>query len=408
MAGRWSGLLRSGFGPPDFRRLAAASSFSGAGMSGEQVILGLLVYRITDSSAWVGTSLAAYYLPLFIAGTLAGAAADRFDRRTLIRGLEICHCVALAAVAGVIAAGLGTLAMMMAISVVLGSLRASTQPLRVSYVYDLFGRTAIVSALGRINLAVRFGHLVGALAAGRITEAAGADAAFLVLAAGHAVAWLLVCRLRSAGQASVSPSERVPIRRNLAEYLNELAVNRTLTMLVLLTAAVELFGFSFQTGVPELAADRLELGADGLGDLNAARAAGGVAASLVLSAGLGPLHRPGRLYIGVILVFGLGMILLGSADSFLWALAALFLVSAMATASDVLTQSMVQMSVPNALRGRAMGAWSLAIGISPLGHIEMGLLIGALGLAGAYAANGAVLILLSVGIALCLPALRRL
>jgi len=128
----------------------------------------------------------------------------------------------------------------------------------------------------------------------------------------------------------------------------------------------------------------------------------------MLSAGLGPLHRPGRLYIGVILVFGLGMILLGSADSFPWALAALFLVSAMATASDVLTQSMVQMSVPNALRGRAMGAWSLAIGISPLGHIEMGLLIGSLGLAGAYAVNGSVLILLSVGVALGLPALRRL
>ena len=46
---------------------------------------------------------------------------------------------------------------------------------------------------------------------------------------------------------------------------------------------------------------------------------------------------------------------------FEFALLALLLVAVLATCSDVLTQSMMQLSVPNKLRGRAMGSWILAV-----------------------------------------------
>ena len=68
-----------------------------------------------------------------------------------------------------------------------------------------------------------------------------------------------------------------------------------------------------------------------------------------------------------------------------------------AVASDVLTQSMMQLAVPGALRGRAMGAWQVAVGFSPIGHLEMGLLAGAVGTAGALLLNGAALVLVAIG-----------
>jgi hypothetical protein len=239
-------------------------------------------------------------------------------------------------------------------------------------------------------------------------EAFGAPAAFLTLATGHTVAWLLVGRLQSPGRASVAAAERAPIRRNLMEYLDELRRNRILLMLVLLTASVEMFGFSFQTGLPQLAAGRFDVGADGLGQLQAARAAGGVAASLILTLGLTWLARSGRAYLGVIVLFGFGLLAVSVSHHFSLAMAALFLVSGMATASDILTQSMLQLSVPNALRGRAMGAWSLAIGISPVGQMEMGFLIGWLGLSTAFAINGSVLIAIALVVAITVPSLRKL
>ena len=90
------------------------------------------------------------------------------------------------------------------------------------------------------------------------------------------------------------------------------------------------------------------------------------------------------------------------------ALVALVGVAMMATASDILTQSMVQLSVPNHLRGRAMGAWTLAIGSAPLGHLEMGYLIGAFGLGGALLGNGMVLLVTGVFVLIAIPRLRQL
>ena len=392
----------------DFRRLWTAQIFSAAGMAGEQVILGLLVYRLTGSSEWVATSLAAYYMPLFVAGTLSGAVADWMDRRRMLRFLELGFITAQVSIAAALAAGFDALWMIISASAVLGALRAMHQPVRVSYAYDLIGGKAIVTALGTLNLGLRSGQLMGSLAAGTVMELAGASAAFLALAGGHALSWFLVTTLQSAGRASVAPADRAPIRRNLAEYLGELRRNRILLMLVLLTASVELFGFSFQSGLPELAEDRFNVGAVGLGQLQASRAAGGVAASLILTLGLAWLARPGRAYLGVIAIFGFAMIGVSISHNFGLAMAALFVVSGMATASDILTQSMLQLSVPNALRGRAMGAWSLAIGISPVGQMEMGLLIGAFGLSAAFAFNGTMLITLAVVVAITVPSLRRL
>jgi MFS family permease len=393
---------------PDFQRLWTASIFSAVGMAGEQVILGLLVYRITGSSQWVGISLAAYYMPLFIAGTLAGAVADWMDRRRLLKMLELGFIIVQLGIASALAGGLDTLWMIIGASVMLGALRAMHQPVRVSYAFDLIGGKTIVTAIGTLNLGLRSGQFVGSLAAGGVMEAFGAPTAFLTLAISHAIAWLLVSRLQSPGRASVAAAERAPILRNLIEYLDELRRNRILLMLVLLTASVEMFGFSFQTGLPQLAVGRFDVGADGLGQLQAARAAGGVVASLMLTLGLTWLAQSGRAYLGVIFLFGFGLLAVSVSHHFGLAMAALFLVSGMATASDILTQSMLQLSVPNALRGRAMGAWSLAIGISPVGQMEMGFLIGWLGLGAAFAINGSALIAIALVVAITVPSLRKL
>ena len=62
-------------------------------MSGEQVVLSLLVFRTTGSSAWVGVVLALYYLPSLVAGVLGGAIADWMDRRRRLRRCELTLCL---------------------------------------------------------------------------------------------------------------------------------------------------------------------------------------------------------------------------------------------------------------------------------------------------------------------------
>jgi hypothetical protein len=84
------------------------------------------------------------------------------------------------------------------------------------------------------------------------------------------------------------------------------------------------------------------------------------------------------------------------------------MVAGLVTASDVLSQSMMQLSVPNHLRGRAMGFWVFAIGSAPLGHLEMGALAATLGADGALLVNGAMLICVGILAAVAVPRLRKL
>ena len=393
------------FRHPDYLRLWAGSAGNNLGMAGEQVILGLLVFEITASTAWVGTTLALYYLPLFIFGVLSGTLADWMDRRTLLRRIEIAIALNLLAFAGLAAIGHLPLGLLLLFTLLSGSLRAMHQPVRISYAYDVVGGEQLVAGLGLLNLAGRLGQLIGALLIGSVLERLGTSAAFLTLGVVHLGSFSLFCRLQSMGTAT--RGDRTPIIRSLREFFQEMGSNRVLLMLVVLTASVEVFGFSFATVLPELASAQFGLGAEGLGVMHATRAIGGLLAGLAL-AGLTAPRRRGLIYLALIYAFGASLILLGLAGSLSLALAALLLVAALATGSDVLTQSMIQLSVPNRLRGRAMGAWVLAIGTAPLGHLEMGALAVALGAGGALFANGAALVALGLVTTIAVPRLRRL
>jgi predicted MFS family arabinose efflux permease len=393
------------FASADFRRLLIAAGFNQVGMSGEQLMLGLLVFQITNSTAWVGAALALYALPNLVFGILSGAIADWLDRRTLLRILDFTTAICMTLFAGLLALGFESLWLILAYTVIGGSLRALYSPARMSYAYDIVGGAHVVAGLGLLNLGTRVGQLAGAVAAGIAMQYLGASIAFLFLAASHLVALAWLMKLRSAGDSA--PTERAPIGQGLREFFVELRNNRSLLTLVLVTAAVEVFGFSFSTVLPELATNRFDVGAQGLGLMHSARAIGGVLASLAL-AGMTGFERRGMAFLAVLYAFGISLVLFSAAGQFAAALLALLLVAVLATSSDVLTQSMMQLSVPNKLRGRAMGSWILAVGASPLGHLQMGVLAVSFSVGGALLFNGGALIVVAILATVAAPRLRRL
>ncbi len=389
----------------DFQKLCGGSAFNSMGMSGEIVIIGILAFEITQSSAWVGIALALYYLPMLVLGLLSGVIADWMDRRTLIRRVELAIVVNLLIFSVMIPMAPTELWLILAFAVVSGSIRDAAFAARISYAYDLVGSHNVVAGLSLLNLASRCGQLIGALVTGAVLHRFDTSAAILCLASAHLVAFILLSRLRSAGIVAAEP--RVPIGQNLRQCVHEISTNGLLLMLVMITAVVEVFGFSFSTALPELASHRFNVGAEGLGEMHAARAAGGILAALILTTFMGSRRR-GAVYLFVICAFGVGLCLLSAANHFVMALAALIVVAGMATASDVLTQSMMQLSVPDHLRGRAMGFWVFAIGWGPVGHLELGSLSVIIGVDKALLINGVALVFVGVIAAIAVPRLRKL
>ncbi|MDP6787104.1 MAG: MFS transporter [Rhodospirillales bacterium] len=389
----------------DFHKLCGGSAGSSFGMAGWLVIVGMLVFEITRSSAWVGMALALYFLPNLVFGMLSGAVADWSDRRALLRRVELAMLFSFGVFSAVIAMWSAHLWLILSFSFIYGCVHATGQPARISYAYDVVGGEHIVAGLGLLNVGSRVGQLAGALVGGAAMQRYGAPVAILCMAAAHGIAFTFMSRLRSAGLAETIG--QVPIGQNLRQCIGEMGTNPVLLALVLVTAVVEVFGFSFVTALPELASTHFGEGAEGLGRMHAARAVGGIVVGVML-AGMAGLRRRGAIYLAVVCAFGGSLVLLSALDRFVLALVALVIVAGLATATDVLSQSMMQLSVPNHLRGRAMGFWVFAIGSAPLGHLEMGALAVMLGADGALLVNGAILILVGVLATVAVPRLRKL
>src|SRR5262245_63246001 len=89
-------------------------------------------------------------------------------------------------------------------------------------------------------------------------------------------------------------------------------------------------------------------------------------------------------------------------------LVVLTVVNAVGALTDLLAQSLMQLSVPAHLRGRAGGAWVVAIGLAPLGQLQIGALASLLGVSVALGMSGVALMALAAITASVYPHLKRL
>ena len=194
-------------------------------------------------------------------------------------------------------------------------------------------------------------------------------------------------------------------------FVTSVRKDRALLVLMLLTAGgAEILGFSHQALLPSLARDVLHAGPEGLGTLNPARAVGGILGLMAASA-RSPVHGGGVLFLAVLVSFGASLIGLGLAPylvGFVGVVGVLIVVNAMGALADLLAQSLLQLSVPGHLRGRAGGAWVVAIGLAPLGQLQIGALASLFGVSLALGASGLALAVLATATALLSPRVRRL
>ncbi len=383
--------------------LATVTHHLGLGM--QQVILGWVVLALAHSEAMVGAIYAVRSAPNLGVGFAAGTLTDRCDRRSLMR----LAAFGMAGVALVIAwlaytEQLTVLYLLLGTGA-LGMWGALEMTARQAYVVDTLGVHRAVQGIALTSLVQRFGGLLGALVAGATLAWWGAAAAFLVMATCYSTGACILYALRRPGIAA--PTVREPIRQNLRAYGRALRTNQDVRTLMCSAAAAELLGFSHQVMLPILAKEVLQVGAGGLGVLTAFRFLGGVLGVSGLT-GLSALPRRGRMLLGVLALFGAGQVLLAYAPTFSFAAACVIFINIMAAATDVLHQTLLQVSVANEQRGRAMGSWIIGTGIGPIGHLEVGSLASLTSAHLALLVNGLALIMLTLGMAVCIPRLWRL
>lgn len=371
----------------------------------QTVLLGWVVLDMTHASSMVGLLFAIRSTPNVFVGFVAGALTDRLDRRTLMR----LTTVGLVLVSWLLAwrwwGGTLSLWHLLLCTGMLGLLQAFEATARQAYTFDVVGASGAVQGLALLFLAQRLGGVLGSLLAGLTLEWWGTGAAFVTMGLTYGGGAVALWTLRQRGVAA--PQVRESMWHNVQAYGRELRHNRVLQSLMLSTAGAEIFGFSHQVLLPTLAKDILHSGASGLGLLTAARFLGGVLGSALLTAWQPTRHR-GYILLGTLVLFGVGILGLAEAPYFWLAVGCVMAVNVMAAATDILHMALLQQSVANEQRGRAMGAWVVGTGTAPLGHLSIGYLSSLAGAPLALLLNGAALIGLAGVLAVTLPRLRRL
>jgi MFS family permease len=374
-------------------------------MMGEIVVLGWLTLALTNSPFMVGATMGMRMLPLFFVGVPAGALADQFSRRHLLLMTSAGQALTTATIGVFALAGSVTVAHVMALTLAAGVFRGIEHAARQSYTHDIVGPASLVNGLAVLGVAMRGGWLLGSLGVGAIIARFGSGVAYLAVALGFLGGALALLPATAPSRDRLAATGS--LWRSVADFLVAMRRHRTLLVLMMLTAGAEVLGFSHQALLPSLARDVLHTGPEGLGALSAARAVGGIlglaAVSLRSAAG-------GTRFLAALITFGVTLMMLGAAP-YLVGFAGVFvvvtIVNAAGALADLFAQSLLQLSVPPELRGRAGGAWVVAIGLAPLGQLQIGALASLFGVSVALGTSGLALVVLAGATGLLFPRLKR-
>jgi len=169
-----------------------------------------------------------------------------------------------------------------------------------------------------------------------------------------------------------------------------------------------IFAVPYQTLMPVFQKDVLKVGPEGLGILMAAPGVGAVISVLLLASLGNSLRRQGLFLVGSIIILGFFLILFSQITYFPLALISLVLVGIFQMLFLTSTNTILQMIVPDELRGRVMSLYMLDRGFMPIGALFAGVTAHFIGAPLTVAIMGAAVVVLAVLVAWRVPAIRSL
>ena len=416
--GRRRGRLGAGSGArftalrrPRFRRYWFGSA---ASVGAFQLLImgqGWLVYELSGSPLQLGFLGAASSIPTIIASLAGGVVADRVDRRRMLIATSLVIASLLALLAALDGSETVAVWHVLAIAGTIAFIVGFDFPARLAFFPSLIGRDHMMSAVALNAMLWQGTRMFLPGLGGIIIALSDTWVVFALGAAGFAT----MARV----MASFAPTEKTPAPvgpsgREFLDGLRFIATERLFLTLILLTYAATFFGVSYVQLMPAFA--RM-LGVDetGFGFMLSATGVGSVAGTLIVAT----LQRSPRLgglmlasLAGAALAFlafnGCVAFLSGHPAGYPFALACAMLAAMCTSMFLVSSMTVMQLAVPDRLRGRVMGIHGICFSLIPLGGLLGGAVADATSPPAAAALNAALLGLVVVLVAATQPSVRRL
>jgi MFS family permease len=396
----------------DFRLLWLGRFCSTLATTGVVVIVGYQVYDVARSaygmsipqaSLQLGILGLVQFIPLFFLTPLAGLVADRFDRRfvaSLSIGIDVVMALLLALVTS---SGHVTLLVLYILAAMHGTARVFVSPSISAILPNVVPAHLVPRAIAMSSMAWQIGAVGGPAAAG-ILFARRADLPYWTAAVLLLISCLAVTAVRKLppieGNRDLHPF------RQIKDGFSFVWRERFLLGCVTLDLFAVLLGGATAL-LPVYTRDILHVGPQELGIMRAAPAMGAALIGLVLS--WRPIERNvGDKMLWSVAAFGAATIGFGLSTRYALSLVMLVLLGAADMVSVFIRSTFIQLTTPNAMRGRVNSISGLAISASnELGEMQSGLLASLIGGVGAVVFGGVAAILITATWAVIFPELRN-
>jgi MFS family permease len=338
---------------------------------------GYLIFDLTRSPIYLGYVGFAYGVPAWLFMIYGGAIADRFPRRTILLIAQ----VAMMILAFVLAALTFTKSVepwqIIVLAFLLGCANAFDAPARQAFVTELVDRKDFTNAIALNSSMITTATVIGPAVAG-ITYAAFGPAWCFTINGFTFIAVIIALLLMKL--APFVPVDRaVSIIAEIKEGVRFAVGQPTIRVLILNLSILSLAGLGFVTLLPVWAVEVLGGDATTNGFLHTARGLGALSGALLIAA-IGQSYVRGRLFTIGTFVMPIFLILL----SFTRVLPTSFLALMGAGWGFMvivnLSNTLVQTSVTDELRGRVMGLFTFTFfGFLPIGSLVNGALADQIG-----------------------------
>jgi MFS family permease len=354
----------------NYRLYFAGQIISATGTWMQDTALPWLVLQRTHSPVQVGLLLFCRYVPFALFGLVAGVVADRFDNRLVLMTTQAASmCVA--ALLAVVAFTDAPTGLVYALAVLGGTAVVFDNPNRHALTYRLVGRAELQNAVALNSSIFNAGRVVGPALGGVVIAAWGVGFCFALNAASFLAVLVALALMRPRDFYPVDRGGAKPRGlRAIGEGLRYVRGRRTLRLIVGSTAVVGAVGFNVRVLIPVLTDKTLDAGPHTLGVLFACFGLGALAGALVTASASSPRWR--RSLAGLI-GLSAGLLALALPQTAWTAAVLLVLVGVSFTLWSSTSQAMLQLSAPDALRGRVLSLYLLVFGgLQPVGSLLSG------------------------------------
>ncbi len=338
---------------------------------------GWLVYQLTGSKILLGAVAAVGTLPMLLLSLWGGSVADRHSKRTIVLLTQTGMMLTAFLYAALVGSGHIQPWHILVLAALGGVAMAFDMPARQSFMVEMTSREDLMNALSLNSSIFNGARMVGPAVAGFLMASVGITWCFILngLSFIAVIAGLRMMRLPK----FVPPMKPHSTGRHILEGFQYVAAHRRVRILLLLFSVVGVFGWSYSVLLPAYATDILHVGERGYGLLLSANGFGALAGALTVATWGGRV-RPRLMIFGGLWIFSAMLALLALVRWYPLVLLSLAVGGWGMLLYFSTTNTLIQSSVSNAMRGRVMGIWALVFGgMMPVGGIESGFLSHAVG-----------------------------